>query len=118
MKLLEEIGYPNNKQAMYVLNPHLFSKLKYLIRIEADEMLPKNKEFDKMIIERLYSLLRQDPLIDPETLVRKLLYASFPQDVENLMSKQNQQQIQQMAGQIMGQGKQLAGMPNMAGGGM
>ena len=118
MKLLEEIGYPNNKQAIYVLNPHLFSKMKYLIRIEADEMLPKNKEFDKIIIERLYSLLRQDPLIDPETLVRKLLYASFPQDVENLMSKQNQQQIQQMTGQIMGQQKQLAGMPNMAGVGM
>ena len=112
MKLLEEIGYPNNKESIYVLNPHLFSKMKYLVRIEPDDMLPRNKDFDKVVMERLYTLLRQDPLIDPETLIRKLLYATYPQDVESLMAKQNQEQMGQIQ-QIMGQQMKPQGMPAM-----
>lgn len=113
MKLLEESGYPDNKESIYVLNPHLFSKMKYIVRIEADEMAPKNKEFEKIVMERLYTLLRQDPLIDPEVLVRNLIYTIKPQEVENMMAKQNPQ----MMGQSMGQlpNKQLPGMPSMAG---
>lgn len=113
MKLLEEAGYPDNKQALYVLNPHLFSKMNYLVRIEPDEMMPKNAEFDKIIAERLYTLLRQDPLIEPEALVRKLLYTSYPQDADELLSKQNKNQMNQMIQQIMGQNRPtLPGLPS------
>ena len=109
MKLLEEVGYPDNKHAIYVLNPHLFSKMQYLVRIEPDEMLPKNSEFDRIIIERLYTLLRQDPLVDPETLVRELLYASRPQNADAMMAKQQNQQIPQVMGK-----QTLPGLPNNA----
>ena len=110
MKLLEESGYPDNKQAIYVLNPHLFSKMNYLVRIEPDDMMPKNADFEKVMAERLYTLLRQDPLIEPEALVRKLLYAAYPQDADELISKQTNQ-----IPQIMGKPAQLPGMPAMAG---
>ena len=88
MKLLEESGYPETKESIISLNPHLFSKKKYLVRIEPDAMLPKNEEFDRVMAERLYTLLRQDPLIDPEVLVRELAYTSNPQRAESMMAKQ------------------------------
>ena len=118
MKLLEEVGYPDNKQALYVLNPHLFSKLQYLVRIEPDEMLPKNRDFEKVVAERLYTLLRQDPLIEPEALVRKLLYANYPQDGDELLNKQQQNpnQVNQIMGQVSQEKKKtpsLAGFPSM-----
>ena len=90
MKLLEKSGYPDSKQAIYVLNPSLFSKMKYLVRVEPDEMMPKNSEFERIIAERLYSLLRQDPLADPETIVRNLIYTSYPQRGDEFMSKNTQ----------------------------
>lgn len=110
MKLLEEIGYPDNKQSIYVLNPHLFSKMKYLVHVEIDEMMPKNAEFDRILMERLYQLLRQDPLIDSETLVRELMYTSRPQNAEDFIAKQNP--IMQ---QVMGQKPSvLPALPNGA----
>ena len=114
MKLLEEAGYPDSKQAIYVLNPLLFSKMRYLVRIEPDEMMPKNEEFDRIIMERLYQLLRQDPLIDPETLVRELVHASRPRNADNLIAKRNEGQLNPMnISQIIGGGK-LPGLPNNA----
>lgn len=101
MKILEEIGYPDNRQSLIVINPHLFSKMRYLIRVEPDEMMPKNDEFERIISERLYTLLRKDPLIEPEALIRKLLYASYPQDADGLIKKQGNQMnasIQQVMG--------------------
>jgi len=111
MKMLEENGYPDNKQAIITINPHLFSKMKYLVRIEPDEMMPKNAEFDKVIWERLYTLLRKDPLVKPDALVRELLYASKPQSADNLMAEP--QEVNQIE-HIMGQQKQLPAMPNNA----
>lgn len=113
MNLLEEVGYPDNKQAIYVLNPHLFSKMRYLVRIEPNEMLPKNAEFDKIIMERLYELLQNNPHINLENLTRELLYASRPQNVEDLMSKQNQNQMKSVIQQIMGKQKQPTQLPGL-----
>ncbi len=109
MKILEEVGYPDNKESIYVLNPHLFSKMKYLVTIEPDEMRPKNSEFERMMAERLYTLLRQDPLIKPEVLIRKLLYASYPQDADEIITESSVNQIQQ----TMNQQRTPAALPGM-----
>lgn len=87
MSLLKESGYPDSKEHIYVVNPFLWSKLKYMIRVEADALLPKNKEFEKMIAERLYTLLRQDPLANPEALLRDLLNTNN-KNSDELMAKQ------------------------------
>ncbi len=114
MKLLEEIGYPDNKESIIVLNPHLFSKMKYMAVIEVDEMLVKNKEAHRQIMERLYTLLRQDPLIDPESLVRSLIFATIPQEVEDLMAKRGAQTMENIVGQIMGKNQQAQNLPAMS----
>jgi len=103
MKLLEEIGYPDSKESIIVLNPHLFSKMKYMTVIDIDEMLVKNREYRQQIMERLYDRLRNDPNIDSESLVRELLYASVPQEVEELMVKKgSKNDMENLINQIMG----------------
>ena len=77
LKLLNETGYPKTKKHIYLVNPHLFSKMKYLIKIEPDVMMEKNEAFEKATTERLYALLRNDPLVSAEFLVRKLLQANY-----------------------------------------
>lgn len=103
MGLLEESGYPDNKQSILVLNPFLFSKGKYLYYVDPDEMLPKNKEFMRIMAERMYTLLRTDPLIDPEALVRNYIAASAPQQMDELIAKRSAGQQMNVAS-ILGQG--------------
>ncbi len=111
MKLLEESGYPDNKQSIYSINPSLFSKMNYLTRIEVDEMMPRNQEFERLIAERMYTLLRQDPLIEPEALVRMLVNSSSPQNGDRLIAKPKED-TGQMAAQIMG-GQERGNTPNL-----
>lgn len=89
-KTMEKDGY----EYIYRINPHLWSKLKYMTRIEPDTMIPKNSEFEKMQSQQMYALLRQDPLIAPEVLVRKLISSHYrgeenefmPEKVENILN--------------------------------
>ncbi len=97
LKLLDEVGYPDNKEHLYVINPHLFSKMKYLVRVEPDTMQPKTREFQQVMMERLYALLRQDPNVETVELLRKFLRTYFESDVDELIKKQPIQQV--MGGQ-------------------
>lgn len=88
MELLEESGYPNNNVSILKLNPELFAKFKYLTRADVEEMFAKNQEYWQAILPNIYSLLRQDPLIDGEALVRKVTYAFFQSGGDDLVKKQ------------------------------
>lgn len=82
-------GDPNDvTKHVYRVNPHLFSKRKYMIRVEPDTMLPANAEFEKLLAIELYDRLRQDPLIEPSVLVRDLIGQYKKGDVERFMAKQ------------------------------
>ena len=94
LKLLEEVGYPQNKEHLYIINPLIFSKMKYLSRVDIEEMFPMNDEFRQAFMTQIYTLLRQDPLIEAETLVRKLTYAFFKSEGDDLIAKQPMQPIQ------------------------
>jgi len=91
-KSMEKDGY----EYLYRINPHLWSKMKYMTRIEPDTMIPKNSEFEKAMAQQMYTLLRQDPLIAPEVLVRKLVGTHYrgeenefmPERVMNAMAEQ------------------------------
>lgn len=91
-KSMEKDGY----EYLYRINPHLWSKMKYMTRIEPDTMIPKNSEFEKAMAQQMYTLLRQDPLIAPEVLVRKLVGTHYrgeenefmPERIMNAMAEQ------------------------------
>ncbi len=88
LELLKEVGYPNNKTHLYLINPELFAKMKYLTKVEPETMFPKNEEFMQAIASQLYAQLRNDPYVSAEALVRKTLYAYYRDEADDLMVKQ------------------------------
>ena len=87
LEALEQTDYPNNKEHLYRINPSIFAKMKYLTKIDVEEMFPKNDEFKQAMLQQLYTLLRQDPLVNAETLVRKLLSSFFRGESDDLVAK-------------------------------
>lgn len=87
LKLLEQTGYPDHKKELYVYNPEVFASMKYLTRIEPQEMFPKNEEFMQALLTNLYETLQNDPLINREALLRKLLYSYFRSGADDLIIK-------------------------------
>jgi hypothetical protein len=99
-KSVEKDGY----EYLYRINPHLWSKMKYMTRIEPDTMIPKNAEFEKATSQQMYTLLRQDPLIAPEVLVRKLIGTHYRGEENDFMPERimNAMAEQQTAGAVPG----------------
>jgi hypothetical protein len=91
-KLLDEIGYPKNKKTVRLVNPELFAKFNYLCKVDIEEMFNKGQEYWQPILSQLYAQLANNPLIDQAGLLRKLLYAYFRSEGEDLI-KEDQQQI-------------------------
>lgn len=85
VKLYEQSMKKYGKEYLYRVNPHLWSKMRYLVRIEPDAMLPKNAAFEKAQAERMYALLRKDPLVSPEVLVRKLITTHYRGEENDFM---------------------------------
>lgn len=86
LKMIDGQDYKKMTKHIRRVNPHLFSKMKYMIRIEPDTMLPKNQAFEKALASELYTQLRQDPLIQPEALVRNLLRKQVGGNIEKFMA--------------------------------
>jgi len=88
LKLLEEAGYPHNKKHIYRVNPQRFSMMKYLCRIEPEEMFPRNEEWMQAIGSQVYAQFAANPFVDLEALTRKTLYSFYKGDTDDLMKKQ------------------------------
>jgi hypothetical protein len=69
--------------------------MKYMTRIEPDAMIPKNSAFEKALSQQMYTLLRQDPLIAPEVLVRKLISTHYRGEENEFMPERIMNQMQQ-----------------------
>lgn len=87
MKMLEETGYPENKTTIRKVNPEMFVKFKYLARVDIEEMFVKNQEYWQPVLANLTQMLSQDPLINQQALRRKLMYAYFQSDGDELINK-------------------------------
>lgn len=87
LHLLEESGYPDNKRALVRVNPELFARFKYLSKVDIEEMFSKNNEFWQPILTNLYSITQQDPLVDHEGLLRRLMRSYFNSEGDALVKK-------------------------------
>ena len=85
LALLERTGYPKNKEHIYLINPLMFSKMKYLSRVDVEEMFPQNDDFRQALMTNLYQLLVNDPLIEREVLFRKITYSYFKGEGDELI---------------------------------
>lgn len=91
LQLLEQVGYPDNKHHLYLINPNLFSRFKYLARADYRELLHQNEKFMQAMLTNLYMTIGQDPLVDRESLLRKLLYSFFRSGGDELLAKKQPQ---------------------------
>lgn len=87
IELAEEAGYPDGKKAIYVMNPAVFARMRYLSRADYREMFENNEEFAQAMITNLYQTIGQDPLVEREALLRKLLYSYFRSGGDELIAK-------------------------------
>ena len=114
LDLLSEIGYPDNKEHLYLVNPERFAKFKYLVKVDVEEMFAKNQEFMQPMLTNLYTLLANDPLVDREGLLRRLFRSYFQSSGDELVKETPLELPQEtgkvpstMLGQMM-QGKELS----------
>ncbi len=68
-KLLEEAG---DDKEIYEVNPYLFSRLQYLITIDADKMMQRNDAFERAFKLETYDRAIMNPLVqqDPEAQLK------------------------------------------------
>lgn len=85
MDLLQKTGYPKNKRHIYLVNPELFSRYRYLTRVEPERMFPENEEFRQAIMSQVYAQFSNNPYISLEALTRKTLYPYFRSETEELL---------------------------------
>lgn len=88
MKMLTEIGYPEHKNHLYLINPEVFSRRKYLTRTEPHIMFPKNEEFMQALYVKIMQVFANNPFISLEALTRKTAYAFFRGEADDIMQKQ------------------------------
>ncbi len=72
-KIMEEEGGIDGESRIFKVNPILFSKLKFLIIIEPDSLLPKNEAFEKALKLEAYDRMIANPFVDQEAITRDFL---------------------------------------------
>lgn len=92
LKLLEESGYPNTKKHIISRNPHLFSKFKYLCRIDPEEMFPKNQETMSALLTSFYQIMANNPYIEMEALTREMARSLFKGRADEFIKKEQPMQ--------------------------
>lgn len=99
LELLKESGYPKQTKSIYLINPLLFSRLKYLSKVEPAKMFPQSEEYRQAVLSQIYAQFVQNPYISLEALTRKTLYAYFKGETEDIMKDEDQIKQDQEAAQ-------------------
>ncbi|MEK7578131.1 MAG: hypothetical protein AAB456_00200 [Patescibacteria group bacterium] len=81
-------GYPENKNSIWLVNPELFARFRYLTRVDAEEIFAKNAEYWQPILTQLYGMLRADPQVDGGWLLGKLAQAYFQSEGDKLVRRE------------------------------
>lgn len=111
LKLLEESGYPDNKEILLRVNPEKFAKFKYYCKVDVEEMFTRNSEYWQPILLNLKTTLANDPYIDQEGMTRKLMYSFFRSEGDSLIKKPGMQMPGQPVPPVGAGGADMYGKP-------
>jgi hypothetical protein len=73
LALLEEVGYPDQKHSLALVNPEMFANFRYFAKSDIKELFQMNEEMAGALWQGLFTILRDDPYISQEDLRRNLL---------------------------------------------
>lgn len=91
--LLEEEGGMDGNMRIYKVNPYLFARLKYYVKVTADSMIPMGVAYERAEKLEGYDRMIQNPLLDPETVTRDFLVEVYAKgDTDKYMKKMDEMQ--------------------------
>lgn len=100
LELLKETGYPKSEREIYLINPLLFSRRKYLARVEPQRMFPENEEYRQSLLVSVYNTFRDNPFVSLESLTRKTMHAYFRSETDEIMKDEDELRMEQEAAQM------------------
>lgn len=114
-KLFEEEGEMEGLKRLFVVNPFLFSRMKYLIRIEAEDLVPKNENFERVMKLEDFKLGLNNPYINQENWTKDFFLGTVAKGEEDKYAKK----VDDIMGQMMnpktaGTSSRVPGMLNEA----
>lgn len=80
-------------------NPELVSKMKYYCKADYKELFGQNDEAMQAMLTQLYTMFRQDPLIDGKALAEELMYSFFKGKGSKFINQNPQPQMDPNTGQ-------------------
>jgi hypothetical protein len=83
-------------------NANLISNTRFKLTVDPDTALPRTRDLRQQEIIQLYTLLAQDPQVNHEAIVRKLLHEFIGVDYEEYMNSGMQPQLVPGAAQDIG----------------
>ena len=93
----------DGEEKLTKVNPFLFSRLKFLLTVDADKLLPKNEAFEKAFKLEAFDRMIQSPLVDPEAVTRDFLVSPFAGgEVDKYMKKAGDLGLQDILEQKVG----------------
>lgn len=102
LELLKESGYPKTEREIYLINPLLFSRRKYLARVEPQRMFPENEEYRQSLLMSVYNLFQANPYVELQSLTRKTLHAFFRSETDDIMKDEEDLRMEQEQMQLQG----------------
>lgn len=98
-KVLSKQGGKKGKTKLIRVNPRLFSRLNFLIMVEPESWMPRNKRFEEMISLEKYDRLIASPYTDHEAVTQDFLLKPL---AKNKSEKYMLKDKQKIAEQVMG----------------
>lgn len=77
LKMLNKVGGLKGTEKIYLVNPHKFRRLRFLLTIDVDNLLPENEAFMKAIKLEAYDRMIENPFVDQEAVTRDFLVNVF-----------------------------------------
>lgn len=87
LELLQQEGSLDSEKRIYKINPSYFRRLKWLIRVDPDQWVPKNEIFEKAFSLEGYDRMIANPFIDQETVTRDFLVEVYAKGEANKYMK-------------------------------
>jgi len=100
-------GGPNAEKELYFVNPAIFRRMKFLVRIDPNELMPKNEIFEKALALEFFTTFFNNPFIDQEVLTKETVEKFKRGEASKFMKKP--EEMQQMAMAQAAQGQALNG---------
>ncbi len=101
-KLLEEEGGMDAKLQIYKVNPKLFRRMKFLVKVAPDMAVPESDNIKRALNLEVYDRAISHPLANQEALYRDLLlgsYSSTKDDPDKYITEKNPNLEQLVAGE-------------------